>query len=98
MKSSSVSPVTRPQEIPATGLLIGTPAAISESVEPQTLAWDVEPLELNTSDTRRSEYGNSSSEGITGLKALSASAPWPISRLPGLLLGLASPTEKPGKL
>ena len=40
--------------MPATGALIGTPAAISESVEPQTDAIDVEPLEASTSETRRS--------------------------------------------
>ena len=43
-------------------------------------------------------YGNSSFEGITGSKALSAKAPWPISLLPGPLDGLASPTLYGGKL
>jgi len=43
-----------PIAIPATGALIGTPASMRESVEAQTLAIDVEPLELSTSDTRRS--------------------------------------------
>ena len=33
------------------------------------------------------------SEGSTGMRALSARAPWPISRLPGPLLGFVSPTE-----
>ena len=37
--------------IPATGRLIGTPAAISDMVLPQTEACDVEPLELTTSET-----------------------------------------------
>ena len=55
-------------------------------------ACDVEPLELITSDTRRSEYGNSSSEGIIESSARSASAPWPISRRPGLRTGRVSPT------
>ena len=45
--------VIRPQEIPATGALIGTPASISASVEPQIEAWLVEPLELMISDTQR---------------------------------------------
>ena len=40
--------------MPATGALIGTPAAISDSVEPQTDAIDVEPLEARTSETTRS--------------------------------------------
>ena len=46
--------VIRPQEMPATGALIGTPAAISASVLPQMDACEVEPLELSTSETRRS--------------------------------------------
>ena len=44
----------RPMAIPATGALIGTPASISDSVEAQTLAIDVEPLDDSTSDTSRS--------------------------------------------
>jgi hypothetical protein len=40
-----------PIAIPATGALIGTPASMSESVEAQTLAIDVEPLEPRMSDT-----------------------------------------------
>ena len=40
--------------MPATGALIGTPAAISDSVEPQTDAMEVEPFEARTSETRRS--------------------------------------------
>ena len=47
------SAVIRPQEIPATGALIGTPASISASVDPQTEPCDVEPLEDTTSDTSR---------------------------------------------
>ena len=50
MKSSSSSGfVTSPAEIPATGRLIGTPASISASVEPQTLPCEVEPLDIRTS-------------------------------------------------
>ena len=37
--------VTRPTEIPATGVLIGTPASISASMPPQTLAIEVEPFD-----------------------------------------------------
>ena len=40
--------------MPATGALIGTPAAISDSVEPQTEAMEVDPLEDSTSETTRS--------------------------------------------
>ena len=39
--------------IPATGALIGTPAAINERVDPQTDAIDVEPLDCITSETTR---------------------------------------------
>ena len=47
--SSAIMPIA----MPATGALIGTPASISERVEPQTLAIDVEPFELTTSLTSR---------------------------------------------
>ena len=47
------SAVISPQEIPATGALIGTPASISARVEAQTAACEVEPFEETTSDTRR---------------------------------------------
>ena len=40
--------------MPATGALIGTPAAISDRVDPHTDAIDVEPLEASTSETSRS--------------------------------------------
>ncbi len=39
--------------MPATGALIGTPASMSDSDEPQTDAMEVEPLEDSTSDTSR---------------------------------------------
>ena len=39
--------------MPATGALIGTPASISDSVEPQTEPIEVEPLDDSTSDTSR---------------------------------------------
>ena len=50
---------------------------------PHILPCDVDPFEDNTSETTLIVYGNSSSLGITGTNALSASAPWPISLLPG---------------
>ena len=40
--------------MPATGALIGTPASMSDSVDEQTDAIDVEPFEASTSLTRRS--------------------------------------------
>ena len=43
----------RPQEMPATGRLMGTPASIRARVEPQMEPWEVEPLELRTSETTR---------------------------------------------
>ena len=39
--------------MPATGALIGTPAAMSDRVEPHTDAIDVEPLDCMTSETTR---------------------------------------------
>ena len=50
---------TRPIAMPATGALIGTPASISDSVEPQTDAIDVEPFDDSTSETTRIVYGHS---------------------------------------
>ena len=38
---------------PATGFLMGTPASMRAMVLAQMEAWEVEPLELTTSDTRR---------------------------------------------
>ena len=49
--------------MPATGALIGTPASISESVEPHTDAIDDEPFDSMISETSRSVYGNSSALG-----------------------------------
>ncbi len=39
--------------MPATGALIGTPASISDSVEPHTLAIEDEPLDSRMSETTR---------------------------------------------
>ena len=44
-------------------------------VDPHTEAMELEPLDSNTSDTRRNAYGNSSSLGMTGTNARSAKAP-----------------------
>ena len=64
-----------PIAIPATGALIGTPAAIKAIVDAQIEACEEEPLDSNTSATTLIVYGNSVSEGITCLKALSPKAP-----------------------
>ena len=45
--------LTRPIEMPATGLVIGTPAAINAKVAPQTVAMDDEPFDSRMSDTTR---------------------------------------------
>ena len=65
----------RPIAIPDTGFLIGTPASIRARQEPQVDAIEDDPFDDRTSDTTLIAYGNSSSLGITGRSALSASAP-----------------------
>ena len=61
--------------MPETGAAIGTPACIRDIVEPQTDPIDDEPFDSSVSDTTRTTYGNSSSDGIVGDSARSASAP-----------------------
>ena len=65
----------RPMATPETGRLMGTPASMRASVEPQVDAIELEPFDSMTSDTTRMVYGNSSSEGITGRRARSARLP-----------------------
>ena len=88
----------RPIAAPATGALIGTPASMSASVEPQVDAMDVEPFEVTHSLTSRMTYGNSSWSGRTGRSARSARWPWPISRRPGPRIILFSPVLYGGML
>src|SRR5262245_56674212 len=90
--------ITSPTETPATGRLIGTPAPISESVPPHTDAIELDPFDSRISETRRMVYGNLVAGGITALSDRSASIPCPISRRPGPLIRLHSPTENGGKL
>ena len=45
--------LTRPIATPATGALIGTPASMSASEPPQTVAIDEEPLDSRMSETTR---------------------------------------------
>src|SRR4051794_41963690 len=82
--------------MPATGLRIGTPASISDRLEPQTDAIDDDPFDSRMSDTTRIVYGKSSCDGMTGTSARSASAPWPMSRRFGPRMKPASPTENGG--
>ena len=84
--------------IPATGESTGTPASMSASDAPQTVAIDDEPFDSRISDTMRIVYGNAASGGSTAATARSARAPWPISRRPGLRRNLTSPTLNGGKL
>ena len=92
------SSLTRPIAIPATGALIGTPASISESEEPQTLAIELEPLDSVISDTIRIVYGNSSILGRQAAIPLRANRPWPISRRLTPITRPVSPTQYGGKL
>ena len=66
--------------MPETGALIGTPASISASVEPQTEPIDDEPFDSSVSETMRIVYGKSSASGMIASSARWASAPWPMSR------------------
>ena len=75
MEPSAAFSVIRPQEMPATGAMIGTPASMSERQPPQTEAIEVEPLEAMISETTRMEYGKLSSGGSTGTSERSARAP-----------------------
>ena len=79
--------------MPATGALIGTPASISASEEPQTEAIDEEPFDSVISETTRIVYGNASIDGITASTPRLARRPWPISRRFGPIMRPASPTE-----
>ena len=47
--------VIRPQEIPATGAMMGTPASMRAKQPPQIEAIEVEPLEAMISETTRME-------------------------------------------
>ena len=58
--ANSSSSLMRPMAMPATGRFIGTPASISASDAPQTVAIEDEPLDSVISDTTRRVYGNCS--------------------------------------
>ena len=55
IEPSAALSVIRPQEMPATGAMMGTPASMSERHPPQIDAIDVEPLEAMSSETTRIE-------------------------------------------
>jgi hypothetical protein len=55
IEPSAALSVIRPQEIPATGAMIGTPASIRDRQPPQIEAIEVEPLEARTSEVTRIE-------------------------------------------
>ena len=48
--------------------MIGTPASINASVEPQTEPIEDDPFDSSVSETMRTVYGNSSVDGITALQ------------------------------
>ncbi len=84
---------TRPMAMPATGCESGTPATIIARQPPHTLAIEDEPFDSMMSETTRIVYGKRSFGGMTAESARSASMPWPISRRPGPMMRLTSPTE-----
>src|ERR1700756_3277766 len=94
----SLPSFTSPLATPPTGAFKGTPASISDSEAPQTVAIDDDPFDSRMSDTTRIAYGHDSSEGSTADTARSASAPCPISLRPAPRKNATSPTEKGGKL
>ncbi len=67
--------ITSPIAIPATAFLTGTPASMSARLPPHTVAIELEPFDSRMSETSRTVYGKSSSDGIIGFSARSASAP-----------------------
>ena len=85
--------------MPETGALIGTPASISASVEPQTEPIDDEPFDSSVSETMRIVYGKSSASGIVGLeRALRERAVADVAAAAGRVMRPVSPTENGGKL
>ena len=95
--SPSLFSKINPMATPAIGRLSGTPASSMARQPPQTEAMEEEPLDSVMVDSTRIVYGKSSSDGTDGASARSASAPCPISRLPGPPIRPVSPTEEGGK-
>ena len=88
MSPSFINPIATP----ATFSLIGTPAAISARLPPQTEAIELEPFDSVISLTTLIAYGKSSRLGTPNFKDRFARAPWPISRLFGPIGKPNSPT------
>src|SRR5438093_4917302 len=61
--------LTSPIAMPATWDLIGTPASMSASDAPHTVAIEEDPLDSRMSDTTRIVYGKSASAGSTASTA-----------------------------
>src|SRR5580704_8691032 len=55
---------TKPMAMPAQADLSGTPASIKAREPPQTVAMEEEPFDSSMSETQRTAYGKSASEGI----------------------------------
>src|SRR6476620_2205903 len=88
----------RPIAMPAVGRFSGTPASISASEVPHTVAIEDEPFDSVISETTRVVYGNSLWSGSAGWIARQGSLPWPISRRRGFFFNDTATTEKGGKL
>ena len=85
--------------MPETGALIGTPASIIASVEPQTEPIDDEPFDSSVSDTMRIVYGKSSTSAGSQPRARAARARRGRCRGgAGRVMRPVSPTEYGGKL
>ena len=90
---------TRPIAMPAHGAFIGTPASISASEPPQTVAIEDEPFDSRMSDTKRMVYGKS----VFGGEQADAARARPMRRGrfrggPGRAGTSTSPTLNGGKL
>mmetsp|Transcript_23976 Transcript_23976/g.58762 ORF Transcript_23976/g.58762 Transcript_23976/m.58762 type:complete len:231 (-) Transcript_23976:1278-1970(-) len=91
------SPRIRPMAMPATFLVMGTPASCSAKHPAHTVAMELEPLLSVMVDSSRTVKGKSLALGITGISARSARLPCPISRRVTAPMRPVSPTEEGGK-
>src|SRR4026207_213109 len=79
--------------MPETGAVIGTPASIRASVEPQTEPIDEEPFDSSVSETIRIVYGKSSADGLTASRARRARAAPPRRRERRMAVGGQPPAD-----
>ena len=84
--------------MPATGALIGTPASISESVAPQTVAIDDEPFDSSVSETTRIVYGNSTPAAARSRSRARRASRDRLRAGPDRAAAAPRPTENGGKL